>query len=77
MPLKEGMVMLQVSMRKEQKDWLYDFCKKHKITPSKYIRWLLSKKAEEMLKLLKIDDSNIYTEEELIRIINTKWMEED
>lgn len=77
MALKEGMVMLQVSMSKEQKEWLYQFCKNHKITPSKYIRWLLSKKAEEMLILLKVDKSNIYTEDELIRIINTKWIEEE
>lgn len=77
MALKEGNVMLQVSMKKEQRDWLYSFCKKHDITPSKYIRWLLSKKAEEMLRLLKIDDANIYTREELDIIVHHNWIDED
>lgn len=75
MALKKGNVYLQVSMKKEQRDWLYSFCEKHNITPSKYIRWLLSKKAEEMIKLLRIDKSS-YSPEELEEIIHANWIDD-
>ena len=68
---------LRITLPPKQKEWLLKFCKEHNITPSKYISWMLSKKAEEMIQILKID-KNTYTEEELEeiqKIIRVKWVD--
>lgn len=74
--IKESNERVQITLSKEQANWLKKFCKCHEITPSKYIRWLLSKKAEEMLLLLKVNKDYIITEEELKAIIQTKWLKD-
>lgn len=72
--IKESNERLQITMSKKQRKWLLEFCKNHDITPSKYICWMLSKKAEEMLLLLKINEDNFETREDLMQIIKTNWI---
>lgn len=70
---------IRITLPPKQKKWLLDFCKTHKISVSKYISWMLAKKAEEMIEILRID-KNTYTEEELdeiVRILRTKWVNVD
>lgn len=81
-------VRIHVTLSKTQKKWLDNFCKKHDITPSKYISWLLVKKAQEMIRILHVsnyemnieeiqemDESWKFDDEETLRIIKTKWVE--
>lgn len=68
--IKKGNVRVMITITEKQKKWLYKFCKNHSISPSKYITWLLSKKAEELLLLINMKKANIYTENELKEIIN-------
>lgn len=77
MALKKGKKMLQVSISLKQYEWLDNFCSSRGITKSKYIKWMLCKKAEEMLVLLKFNPENVYTQEELQEILSTKWLDED
>lgn len=67
---------VMITLPKKQAEWLTAFTKSRDITPSKYISWLLYYKANEMLILLKVDKTNIYTEEELLEIAKTKWLDE-
>lgn len=76
MALKKNKKMLQVSISQEQYKWLDQFCKNRGITKSNYIKWMLCKKAEEMLLLLKVDPENRYTQDELEEIIKYKWLED-
>lgn len=68
--IKKGNVRVMITMTEKQKKWLYKFSKNHSISPSKYITWLLSKKAEELLLLINMKKANIYTENELKELIN-------
>lgn len=76
MAISKNKKRVELSLPVKQADWLKQFCKNKGITPSKYITWLLYYKAEEMLLLLKVDHTNIYTEEELKQLIATKWIED-
>lgn len=68
---------IKITLSKKQAEWLENTCKKAKITKSKYISWLLAKSAEEMLKVLK-NNSNWgnYSDDEIQKIISTKWLDE-
>lgn len=68
---------VMITLPIKQVNWITQFCKEHRISLSHYISWMLSKKAEEMIEILRID-ARQYTEEEyeeIIKIIKTKWME--
>lgn len=68
---------VMITLPKKQAAWLKEFTKKHDITISHYISWLLYYKADEMLRILKIDESSIYTAEDLRKIITeTKWIDD-
>lgn len=74
--IKKGNSRIMITITDKQKKWLYKFCKNHSLTPSKYITWLLSKKAEEMLLLLNMKKNNIFTEEELMELVNDhSWLD--
>lgn len=79
MAVKKSNKRIMITLSKNQVNWLEKFCKKHGTTPSKYIKFLLSVKAEEMLYVLGIIDINTkeYEEltEELQQIIKTKWID--
>lgn len=77
MAIKKTKKMLQVSISKEQYEWLDGFCKSRGVTKSKYIKWILCKKAEEMLLLLKFNPDTILTQEQLQEIISTKWLDDE
>lgn len=66
---------VMITLPEKQAEWLASFTKSRGITPSKYISWLLYYKADEMLRLLKVDETNIYTEEELREIAQAKWID--
>lgn len=73
---KNKNIRIVITLPIKQEEWLRNTCKKAMITPSQYISWILSKKAEEMIKILKyqLDD---YTDEEiadLIQCIKTPWI---
>lgn len=70
MAIKESNTRLIITMSKKQKAWLMKQSKKHKVSASKFITWILSVKAREMLELTKLKD---YELEELIEICKTKW----
>lgn len=67
---------VELSLPKKQAEWLANFCKSRDIKPSKYISWLLYYKADEMLSLLKIDETNTWTREQLQEIIKAEWIED-
>lgn len=77
MAVKINKKRVMITLPRRQVEWLYDFCSKHDITLSHYISWILTKKAEEMLTILKLQHTP-YTENELneaLRIIKTKWVD--
>lgn len=76
MAVKSNKKRVMITLPKKQAEWLSAFTKSKDITISKYISWLLYHKAEEMLVLLKIDETNIYTREELQEIAQTRWLDE-
>lgn len=45
---------IAITLSKKQYEWLKKFTKKHNITISKYIVWLLSKKANELSVMLEL-----------------------
>lgn len=66
---------ITITLPKAQMDWLRETCKKAKIKPSEYIKWILCRKAEEIVTILKLQEMDIESYEELQRIIQTKWLE--
>lgn len=52
--IKENNTRITITVSKKQFDWLKKFTKKHNITISKYIVWLLSKKANELSVMLEL-----------------------
>lgn len=77
MAVKINKKRVMITLPRRQVEWLYDFCERHDITLSHYISWILTKKAEEMLTILKAQEKP-YTESELeetLRIIKTKWVD--
>lgn len=74
--IKDSNKRIQITLTKKQHQWLTKFCKKKKITPSTYIRWILVMKAEEMLTLLRISPSERSARmEDLMAIIQAKWID--
>lgn len=74
--IKEGMVNVKITLSTDQFIWLEKQSKKLKMTKSKFIAWILSKKANEMIEYLYLKD-NEYTEhtlEKMIEIIKTPWL---
>lgn len=67
---------VMITLPVKQAEWLAAFTRSRDITPSKYISWLLYYKADEMLRLLKVDETNIFTEKELQEIAQTKWLDD-
>lgn len=67
---------IRITISKDQAKWLENTCKKAGITKSEYISWMLVKSATELLKVLnqKTEFGN-YTEEEIQKIIKTKWIQ--
>ena len=52
--IKDNNRRIAITLSKKQYDWLKKFTKKHNITISKYIVWLLSKKANELSVMLEL-----------------------
>lgn len=67
---------IRITISKAQAKWLENVCKKAGITKSEYISWCLVKSATELLKVLNQKTTfGEYTDEEIQRIIHTKWIE--
>lgn len=67
---------IRITLSKDQANWLENTCKKAGITKSEYISWMLVKSATELLKVLNQKSLfGNYTDEEIQRIIKTKWIE--
>lgn len=76
--VKDTMTRVQITLSKTQAEWLEKTCKKARISKSKYISWILSKKAEELLKILKLNTHfGNYTDEEIQRLMQVNWIEEN
>lgn len=68
---------IRITLTQAQANWLENICKKANITKSRYISWILAKKAEEMLKVLNQNTTlYAYTEEEISEILKTPWIDE-
>ena len=52
--IKDNNKRITITLSKKQFEWLKKFTKKHNITISKYIVWLLSKKASELSIMLDL-----------------------
>lgn len=52
--IKDNNKRITITISKRQFEWLKKFTKKHNITISKYIVWLLSKKASELSIMLDL-----------------------
>ena len=52
--IKEYNTRITITLSKKQFEWLKKFTKKHNITISKFIVWLLSKKASELSIMLEL-----------------------
>lgn len=52
--IKDNNKRITITLSKKQFEWLKKFTKKHNITISKYIVWLLSKKASELSIMLEL-----------------------
>ena len=52
--IKDNNKRITITLSKKQFGWLKKFTKKHNITISKYIVWLLSKKASELSIMLEL-----------------------
>lgn len=76
MAVKETNERVQITLTKKQSKWLKEFAKEHNITPSKYISWLLYRKAEEMITLLKLKKDDELTQEKFNEIIKAKWIDD-
>lgn len=76
--IKESNCRLQITISKEQKKWLEKQCKKLKITESQYIKWILSRKAQEIAEYLymQTDESQEYLKE-IIEIVKTPWLKKE
>lgn len=76
--VKSSNKRIMITLSSKQVEWLDGFCKNHDITASKYISWLLSKKAEEMLVLIENRQPNWWEEhftiEELTQIAKADWL---
>jgi len=73
--ISENNKEIRITISKSQAKWLENVCKKAGITKSEYISWMLVKSATELLKVLNQKSQfGEYTEEEIQRIIHTKWI---
>lgn len=69
--IKNDNIRFNITLSKKQYKWLSEICKKRGISKSKFINWILSLKAREMIELLNI---NKYSLEELINIAKQEWL---
>lgn len=78
MAVKANKKRVMITLPKAQAEWLEKFTKERDITISHYISWMLAKKAEEMIKILKIQNEKDYSEAELheiLEIIKKEWVD--
>jgi len=76
--INENNKEIRITLSKSQANWLEKTCKLAKISKSKYISWLLSKSAEEMLKVLKANSNwGNYSDDEIEKIIKCNWLEDN
>lgn len=73
--IKETNERIMITLPKKQVAWLRDICEKKHITTSTFIKYLLVKKTNELAELFDIwnnpEDIN-----EILKIVNTKWLDE-
>lgn len=75
--VKGSNIRIQITLSKAQANWLKNLCKKAGISTSKYISWILSKKADELLNLLNLNTHfGSYTEEQIKELMNINWIDE-
>lgn len=73
--VKDSNERITITLPKAQMQWLRKTCEKAKIKPSDYIKWILCRKAEEIIEILKLQEMDINSQEELLEIIRTPWVE--
>lgn len=73
---KEKNINIKITLPIPQFKWIDSQAKKCKINKSKFISWLIAKKAIEMAEYCKLRENKVSQEEleELIRIVKTPWI---
>lgn len=77
--VKKGNERIILTLPEKQVAWLRKMAKKAKITPSEYIKWILCRKAEELVKFLHYTEADDLVDlqevlDDEIEIIKTPWV---
>lgn len=74
---KNKNISIKITLNKRQNEWLETQCKKTHLTKSKFIAWVLSKKANEIIEYLYLKSNKLNDEqlEKLIEIVKTPWID--
>lgn len=70
--IKDENVNIKITLSKKQTKWLEKQCIKCKCSKSKYIAWILSRKASEILEQMYLKKG--YSLEEIYEIAKTDWI---
>lgn len=64
-----------ITLSKKQDEWLGAFSKQLRITKSQAVKWLISKNVELLIEYIYRKENDL-TNEEIQRIIHTKWLDD-
>lgn len=68
--VKEGNERIIITLTKKQVAFIRENAKRLKVTPSRFIKWLLDKNISHLLNRIPEDELN-----EIIRIAKMKWID--
>lgn len=63
--IKKDNIRFNITLTKEQYKWLQKICKQKQISKSNFIKWMLSRKINEIIQYLELPK---YTQEELNKL---------
>lgn len=73
--VKDTNKRITITISKKLFEWLSSQAQSKDITISKFISWMLGKKAFEIMEYLNLNVSNMEELEEVYKIVKTKWIE--
>lgn len=77
MAIKDSNCRIMITISKKQKKWLDEQCKILDKTQSQFIRWIISRKAQEISEYLYMQTDIAQADlEKLIEIVKTPWLKE-
>lgn len=78
MAVKKGKTRVIITLPDEQLNWLKSMTKRTHLTLSKYISWLMAKKAEELYMLLHINENRPSDAElkSILEVARMKWLDD-